>query len=167
MPVGRSCKINRLVQDGLGALARSGGFRTSRRGFMNNRWTLPNVILAAFFFSPTPARTKEVGAKCGLDPDSTPRLIEIRNEPVGSAGVLRAVKPDAADFRELDIVSKGPANNDWIKVTSGSVTGWVKATGFQCRLSPEEAKEEIASQTARVMQAFRGKDMDALATYVH
>ena len=134
---------------------------------MNKRWTLPDIILPVLFLSSTLAYAKEDGAKCDMDPDTTPRVVEIRNEPNGSAALLRSVKPDATEFRELDIVSKGPANNDWIKVASGDVTGWVKATGFQCRLSSEEAQQEIASQTARVIQAFRGKDMDALATYVH
>ena len=134
---------------------------------MHQHWSLLQAILALLCLSFPGALAGQEGTRCEVDRSSAPPRIEIRDEPDNSAHVLSAVKSNDAEFRALDIVSRGPKNNDWIKVRSAGLTGWVRAAGFQCRLSPEEAKTEISQETAIVIQALKRKDMNALAAYVH
>ncbi len=133
---------------------------------MSNRWRLADAF-TVLFLAAAFTHAQPEGVKCEVDRDAVPPRIEIRDQPGSSAIVLGTVQSDAADFRELDIATRGPRNNDWIKVQAGEVVGWVNAAGFQCRLSPEEARAEISSQADRVIQALKRKDMNALAAYVH
>jgi hypothetical protein len=107
------------------------------------------------------------GAKCIINPNWTGEPVEVRDAPGSSAKLLSTLKPNDREVRELDIVSRGAADNDWIKVKSEEVNGWVNAASLQCRLSPEEARTEIATETAAVVDALSKKNMDAIANYVH
>ena len=133
---------------------------------MSNRWIWAESF-AMLFLAAAFTRAQDQGVPCEVDRDVVPPTIAIRNQPGISSTVLGAVKSAGTEFRKLDIASRGPNNNDWIKVRAGEAVGWVSAAGFQCRLFPQEASAEISAQADRVMQALKRKDMNALATYVH
>jgi hypothetical protein len=133
---------------------------------MNACFRCATVILATLA-APPGLFAAEQGTKCVVNPNWTRGSVEIRATPSNSAALLRAFKPNESEIREFDIVSRGTNGNDWIKVKNGEVNGWVSAAALECRLSPDEARAEIAAETAAVIEAISKKDMDALAKYIH
>jgi hypothetical protein len=127
----------------------------------------PTALLVTLSVTQAALCSAERGTPCTLDPNWTGDTVAIRSAPNNSANVLKNVKQNTGEIREVDIVSRGPSNNDWIKVTSGEVNGWVDAAALVCRLTPQEARTEIAAETAAVIEALAQKDMDTLAKYVH
>ena len=52
-------------------------------------------------------------------------------------------------------------------VAVGILAAILVTTGFQNRLSPEEAKRAIAAEAERAIHALKRKDMEAFASYIH
>lgn len=134
---------------------------------MNRFLACATLILVTLPASTAALWAVEPGTKCTQNPSWTGESVEIRDAPNSSAALLRTLKPNETEIRELDVVSKGANDNDWIKVKVGEVNGWIKAASLECRLSAEEARTEIAAETAAVIEALGKKDMGALAKYIH
>jgi hypothetical protein len=122
-------------------------------------WTL------AVFASLSQAENQ--GTACVLNPQADVDSVELRTKPEIAATLLQKVQPSENTLYFLDMVSRGFKNNDWLKVKSGTTIGWVKAENLLCRLNPDEARLEIAAETASVIRALKEKDAKTLAKFVH
>lgn len=134
---------------------------------MNRHRCCALVALLTLLLSLASLRAAEQGTKCTVSPTWPGTSITIRSSPGSAAPAVGKLQPKAGEIRELDIVSRPGNDNDWINVKTGEVNGWVNARGLECRLSPEQARAAITEETNAVIQALAGKDMDALAKYVH
>ena len=133
---------------------------------MSGHFVRAITIFAASFASSSRLFATEEGTKCLLSPNATEKSLEIRASPSNSAPLLGTVDPNQAGVRELDIISLGARQTEWIKVRTGEVNGWITAASLECRLSPDEARAEISTETTAVLEALANKNIAALTKYI-
>jgi hypothetical protein len=119
------------------------------------------LFLASMVCSPALAET---AASCTPSSEA-PEILPLLTAPAGSK-VIAQIPRDTASLSKVDGESLG-AGNDWLKVRSGDVVGWLNGKFAACRFSPEQAREVIGATADRVLRALAARDMKSLGAMAH